>query len=287
MMADQAHKRKRKKRIWRNSAIIFSFFLILTTSTLPEVKADATTSASSSIQFTASEYAVTIPENSMGKVYARPTHSGLRMGLHMGLNNTANVRFKIRSGDPEGFFKAEAEKVGDFVFLVLRTRTNNNNVLNRERVPEYRLEVRARIRGRATTSKQHPKCVVKVVIEDVNDNDPLFVRDRWKFEVGEDAALHTAVGRVHADDADEGVNGQVYYGLLDAGDDVPFAVDPASGVISVTRPLSSRERAKYQLTVIARDRGFKPQGELSPRVSSAAVIVKVVQVGGGKKVTQI
>ena len=51
------------------------------------------------------------------------------------------VRFRIKSGDPEGFFKAEAQRVGDFVFLSLRTRSSNLNVLNRERTPRYRLEV--------------------------------------------------------------------------------------------------------------------------------------------------
>ena len=32
--------------------------------------------------------------------------------------------------------------------------------------------------------------------------------------LSQDTALHASVGRVHADDADEGRNGQIYYSLM-------------------------------------------------------------------------
>ena len=57
-------------------------------------------------------------------------------------------------------------QVGDFVFLSLRTRSSNLNVLNRERTPRYRLEVRAKVRRRGGDGKRirmkEPKCVVDV-----------------------------------------------------------------------------------------------------------------------------
>ena len=59
-----------------------------------------------------------------------------------------NIRFRIRSGDSDNFFKAEAEKIGDFVFLLIRTKTNNMDVLNRERRDSYELEIRTRVRDK-------------------------------------------------------------------------------------------------------------------------------------------
>ena len=81
---------------------------------------------------------------------------------------------------------------------------------------------------------------------DTNDLDPFFSPSAYSFDVPEDTPLHASVGRVHADDADEGVNGEIYYSLMrhsaaTAGRlTVPeyFAVDPVSGVLTLTRPVS-------------------------------------------------
>ena len=58
-------------------------------------------------------------------------------------------------------------QVGDFVFLSLRTRSSNLNVLNRERTPRYRLEIRAKVRRRGDGKRvrmKEPKCVVDVEV---------------------------------------------------------------------------------------------------------------------------
>ena len=83
-------------------------------------------------------------------------------------------------------------------------------------------------------------------VTDTNDLDPFFSPSAYSFDVPEDTPLHASVGRVHADDADEGVNGEIYYSLMrhsaaTAGRlTVPeyFAVDPVSGVLTLTRPVS-------------------------------------------------
>ncbi len=79
------------------------------------------------LEFTQSEYHVVIPENSLGRVYAVPSDLTTKMGIPMSgssgvLNrpDSLSVRFRIKSGDPDNFFKAEAEVVGDFVFLLIR-----------------------------------------------------------------------------------------------------------------------------------------------------------------------
>ena len=71
--------------------------------------------------FTSDTYNATVQENSVGKVYVVPTE---KMGIFCH-DPTYIIRYKIVSGDSENFFKAEAEKVGDFIFLMIRLDNSN------------------------------------------------------------------------------------------------------------------------------------------------------------------
>ena len=93
--------------------------------------------------------------------------------------------------------------------------------------------------------------------------------------VPEDAPLHSSLLRVEAEDADEGINGEVYYNF--AKDTDQFSINPVSGVISLTRPLSFSDTREYSLQVEARDRGSA--SSLGPRrVDTANVRITVAQV---------
>ena len=235
--------------------------------------ASSSFSPSSYLQFTSSSYSAWIPENSQGKVFVIPDS---RMGIWT--NDTdINIRFKIRSGDPEGFFKAESERVGDFVFLVIRLRTNNLNVLNRERKSDYHLDIRTRVRRKDKSRIKVPesKCSVHVRVTDTNDLDPFFQPSSYTFAVEEDTPLHRSIGRVQAEDADSGINGEIYYSLM--SDSKMFAVDPVSGELSLTRPLDYKSRTRHQLTVAAQDRGAKPTYAVR-QADTASVTINVVQV---------
>ena len=72
------------------------------------------------------EYNATINENSVGKVYVESNH---KMGI---FNEDPDVviKYKIVSGDPESFFKAEAEAVGNFVFLLGMPQAQMPDYLN-------------------------------------------------------------------------------------------------------------------------------------------------------------
>ena len=60
----------------------------------------------------------------MGKVFIVPIG---KTGIYNS-DPGVSIKCKITSGDTENFFKAQAEKVGNFVFLMIRTRTSNVNV---------------------------------------------------------------------------------------------------------------------------------------------------------------
>jgi protocadherin Fat 1/2/3 len=53
--------------------------------------------------------------------------------------------------------------------------------------------------------------------------------------------------RVRAEDADSGINGEIYYSIAEETDQ--FAIHPLSGVLTLTRPLLYRQAAKF--TVLA------------------------------------
>lgn len=225
------------------------------------------------LEFTNESYNATVQENSVGKVYAV---SEEKMGIYCD-DPSYSIKFKIVSGDEENFFKAESEKVGNFVFLMIRTRTSNVNVLNRERVEKYQLTIRAIFRD----SDQHrlsdirATATVNVKVLDTNDLDPFFNPSSYSVTVPEDAPLHSSVAQVTAEDADEGINGEIYYSLAEDTDQ--FSIDPVRGVISLTRPLVHADAKVHRLSVKARDRGvaytYGPK-----RMDTARVTVRVKQV---------
>ncbi len=167
------------------------------------------------------------------------------------------------------------------MFLMIRTRTNNLDVLNRERRSSYRLDVRAKARGPDHQRLKIPesRAIVNVEVTDANDLDPFFQPSTYFFDVPEDVDLHSVFGHVRAEDADSGINGEIYYSIMDSGDDdKTFAVDPVTGGLSVTRPLSFHSAPKHELTIVAQDRGAKSRfATRAP--DTATVYITVTQVG--------
>lgn len=188
-------------------------------------------------RFTSSLYNASIPENSMGKTYVRPDE---KMGIELRANKRSfeEIKFRIASGDKEKFFKAEERVVGDFCFLLLRTRTGHVDVLNRERKDRYVLEIRASARrqdGKNRLTVLEAQTTVAITILDTNDLNPLFYPTEYEATVTEDTPVHRSILKVSAEDADLGTNGEIYYSFAEKTEQ--FAVHPVSGVVTLTRPL--------------------------------------------------
>lgn len=229
----------------------------------------------SAVEFAHSLYNVSIPENSVGKTYAVQPANEDRLGLFV--TPDLDVKYRIANGDKDKLFKAEERLVGDFAFLAIRTRTGNV-ILNREKVDEYRLDVRATITRRDKNNNKiivEAETTVVVRVLDTNDLSPLFYPTEYSVAVAEDTALHRSIVRVIAEDADLGINGEIYYSFLDGTD--YFAVHPTTGVITLTRPLKFTDRSVHDLVVVATDRGANTNNRLS-QPSKAKVHVKVKQV---------
>ncbi|CAG5117379.1 unnamed protein product, partial [Candidula unifasciata] len=120
---------------------------------------------------------------------------------------------------------------------------------------------------------------VKIVIEDINDNPPVFPSNMTTLDVPENMEVGQVLTMSAAIDADTGINNTVQrYRLKDGMGVFEIHNIPNSGGrssdfgIRIVKKLDRETRAFYQLTVIAEDGGF-------PRLSgSVDIFVKVTDV---------
>nr|XP_032655849.1 protocadherin Fat 1 isoform X1 [Chelonoidis abingdonii] len=96
--------------------------------------------------------------------------------------------------------------------------------------------------------------VLKVSLEDVNDNPPKFIPLNYHVKIREDLPEGTIITWLEAYDPDVGQSSQVRYSLLDSGDGT-FDVDKLSGAIRIVQRLDFERRQVYNLTVRAKDKG--------------------------------
>uniref|UniRef100_A0A8C1RUW8 Protocadherin 20 n=1 Tax=Cyprinus carpio TaxID=7962 RepID=A0A8C1RUW8_CYPCA len=101
-------------------------------------------------------------------------------------------------------------------------------------------------------TRLHRREVIKVLVEDVNDNAPKFEQTRYEKDIKENNEPGVFLLRVQANDADSQQFGKVRYRLKNGG---PFRIHEETGVISAAESLDREQQEKYDLTVLARDGG--------------------------------
>ncbi|KAJ8668581.1 hypothetical protein QAD02_010244, partial [Eretmocerus hayati] len=94
--------------------------------------------------------------------------------------------------------------------------------LDREDLTRYQLMIKAEDTGGLSST-----ATVNIKVTDINDKNPEFEGLPYEFTVKE-GETRKLIGRVHADDADEGINAEITY---HAPDDIPFTVDPENGEV--------------------------------------------------------
>lgn len=95
--------------------------------------------------------------------------------------------------------------------------------------------------------------LVKVYIDDVNDNSPQFLNLPYTVMISEDVEPGDVLYQATAVDKDLGENGLVVYSLED--DHELFRIDPNVGDVSLQRPFDFEALNKYVLTVVVTDEG--------------------------------
>ena len=110
------------------------------------------------------------------------------------------------------------------------------------------------------------KVTVTVVITDKNDNSPQFLRAPYKVQVSEGSSIGSQLVRVFTYDADEGLNGDVFYYISEGNDEGKFAIDDATGQLNLVKQLDRESVSYYKLTVVAHD------AAITNRLSSTTTI---------------
>ncbi|POI31302.1 hypothetical protein CIB84_004949, partial [Bambusicola thoracicus] len=185
----------------------------------------------------------------------------------VGLN--AELSYFITGGNQDGKFS-----VG-FRDGVVRTVVS----LDRETVASYALILEAIDNG-PTGNRRTGTATVYVTVLDVNDNRPIFLQSSYEASVPEDIPAASSIVQargssspVKATDADEGVNGRVWYRIVKGNEHNNFRINPSSGlVMRGVRPLDREQNSSHVLEVEAYNT------EHGPMRSSVRVIVYVEDV---------
>ncbi|XP_051540820.1 protocadherin gamma-C5-like [Myxocyprinus asiaticus] len=113
--------------------------------------------------------------------------------------------------------------------------------------------------------------LIHVIVEDINDNEPIFEQSQYKVSVLESIPFGSSVLTVKATDLDEGPNGEIQY-FFGAHTPDPvrksFNIDAKTGEITVIGKLDYELTKLFTFDVCAKDKGSpKQEGHSSVRLN--------------------
>ncbi|CAG9854996.1 unnamed protein product [Phyllotreta striolata] len=205
---------------------------------------------------TGSCYRLSVPENSETSV----VHTMVAEDGDEGSNG--EVYYTITSGNAGNKFSIDT-KTGE---LTARP-------LDRESQSKYFLTIVAKDRG---TPAMQSVCNLTVTVEDQNDNDPKFDLSEYSTAILENVPVDTSVLKVHASDADLGINARIIYSLSNESHWL-FRVDNKTGVITTTGSFDREKENVYTFLIVATD-----GGKYNARSQSVPVTVKILDFNDNK-----
>uniref|UniRef100_UPI00358E1314 protocadherin Fat 1-like isoform X2 n=1 Tax=Myxine glutinosa TaxID=7769 RepID=UPI00358E1314 len=148
--------------------------------------------------------------------------------------------------------------------------------LDYETQPSFRLMVRAT----DSLTGVHTEVPVDVMVEDINDNAPIFRQSSYSTVLSEAALIGTSVLRVSATDADAGSNQHLYYQIVDDGTNHSNSlyIDSGSGLILTSRFLDFEQVQVHHFKVRASD------GSVPPLTSDVPVQIQVTDTNDNSPV---
>lgn len=190
-------------------------------------------------------YSIEIPENIQ-------LHTPV---LHVQANDSEGPRivYTISEGDP---FKQFSIDFNTGVIHVIQP-------LDFETHPAYKLNVRAT----DSLTGAHSEVFVDIILEDVNDNTPVFLSKAYYANISEASVIGTSLLQVDAKDADTGNNQEVFFQLVEEKGKSSdyFTIDRDTGIISTAQVLDLEEIQQHKLRVRVVDGGV-------PALSSDVIV---------------
>lgn len=103
--------------------------------------------------------------------------------------------------------------------------------MDRESQSRYRLTITAYDHGSPVALQG--SCNITIMVDDQNDNDPVFDTGHYSAAIAEDIPLDSSLLTVRASDADLGRNKKIVYSLANESQGL-FRIDNRTGVIFTT-----------------------------------------------------
>ncbi|XP_052323476.1 protocadherin-16 [Oncorhynchus keta] len=163
--------------------------------------------------------------------------------------------YLIKDGNPGQAFLLETRRGSN---QVLYLDLVVNTLLDSETRPSYTLSLEAFDGG---SPKRTGQMVLDVMVQDINDNAPVFNQSRYHAIISENLLPGSNILQVFASDADQGDNGLVLYEINRRQSDPEhyFIIDSRTGVITLNKPLDFEMRRVHELVVQARDNATQPE----------------------------
>ena len=152
-----------------------------------------------------------------------------------------DVSYKISSGNTGDVF--DINKATGQIYTIKE--------VDFEKTAEYQLKIE-KIDFNAP-NPQESIIKVKIVVEDINDDTPTFLKNPITVSVSESLDIGSSVYNFSAADLDSGENGRIEYSLAQQAPKNVFKLDINTGELSLIAPLDFEEQTEFTLVVIARD----------------------------------
>ncbi|XP_062416616.1 protocadherin beta-15-like [Pungitius pungitius] len=96
--------------------------------------------------------------------------------------------------------------------------------------------------------------VIHITVLDANDNVPVFSQAVYKASLPENSPLDTLVIKVCATDADDGIYGEITYGLDHVSDEKQvFSLNSKTGEVKVSESIDYEKESSYEMQISAKD----------------------------------
>uniref|UniRef100_K1PY39 Protocadherin Fat 4 n=1 Tax=Magallana gigas TaxID=29159 RepID=K1PY39_MAGGI len=178
----------------------------------------------------------------------------------------------VPARDPEGlpltFTITAGNNNSDFIINSTTGELRTARRLNREGTPQYTLNIQVQDQSGLTA-----QTTLTIIVQDVNDNNPVFIPTSYTFSVFE-GRTNEPVGTVTATDSDTGANALVNYQIspYSSTDSANLFFITSTGAITTATALDYEVKQRHVILVLGTD------GGVSSRTGTATVTINVQDV---------
>ncbi len=193
--------------------------------------------------------------------------SDMKMGIYVYDAHT-KIDYEI---DKTKLFSVKSEQIADFVFLRLKIK----DVINADVQHHHKINVIAKNRR---TKEEIDRTTIYLQVLDVNESPPIFPDSEKVLQktVNENLQIGSKILQVKASDADNGVNGELFYFIKSSEvfSVQDFSLHPDTAELILVRPLNFSRRNIYNFHIIARDKCQRRKCGRSSKPLAVKIIVE-------------